>query len=76
MDQTAAKRLFPDLAAGIMSRRRLFQAEGKRTRENFRKNLVESAVHQLLAAGRTLSYNQLCKVTAAGGISTGQAGAL
>jgi len=60
--QTMAKRLFPDLAVGIMSKYRIFRSEGKRTRENFRKNLVESAVRQLLAEGRALSYNQLCKV--------------
>lgn len=62
VNQTLAKRLFPDLAAEIMSRYRLFQTETKRIREKFRRILVESAVNQLLAEGRTLSYNQLCKV--------------
>ena len=62
VNQTVAKRLCPDLAAEIMSRYRLFQAEGKRTRENFQKSVVESAVNQLLAEGRTLSYNQLRKL--------------
>jgi hypothetical protein len=62
VNQTVAKRLCPDLAAKIMSRYRLFRAEGKRTRETFRKTVVESAVNQLLAEGLTLSYNQLSKV--------------
>jgi hypothetical protein len=45
-----------------MSLYRLFQTEAKRTREKFRKIVVESAVNQLLTEGRTLSYNQLSKV--------------
>lgn len=62
VNQTVAKRLFPDLAVEIMSRYRLFQTESKRTREKFRRIVVESAVNQLLTEGRTLSYNQLSKV--------------
>ncbi|HYV30679.1 MAG TPA: hypothetical protein VEO53_06165, partial [Candidatus Binatia bacterium] len=62
VNQTVAKRGFPDLAGDIMSRYRLFQTEGKRMGERFRTILVESAVNQLLIEGRTLSYNQLCKV--------------
>ncbi|HEY5911663.1 MAG TPA: hypothetical protein VJA21_13770 [Verrucomicrobiae bacterium] len=62
VDQTVAKRVCPDLAEEIMSKYRHFQAERKRSRENFQKTLVQSAVNRLLAQGRTLSYNQLSKV--------------
>jgi hypothetical protein len=62
VNQTVAKRRCPELAAEFMSRYRLFQPEGKRTREKFRRIVVESAVNQLLIDGRTLSYNQLSKV--------------
>jgi hypothetical protein len=62
VDQTVAKRMFPDLAQQVMSRFRVLQTENRRNRENFTRILVESAVNQLLTEGRTLSYNQLCKV--------------
>jgi len=62
VNQTVAKRRCPALAAEFMSRYRLFQTESKRTREKFRRIVVESAVNQLLTEGRTLSYNQLSKV--------------
>lgn len=62
VNQTVAKRGCPDLAAEFMSSYRLFQTESKRTREKFRRIVVESAVNQLLTEGRTLSYNQLGKV--------------
>ena len=50
------------MAEQFISLYRVYQTEGKRTREKFRKIVVESAVNQLLIDGRTLSYNQLSKV--------------
>ena len=61
-NQAAAKRLFPDLAAEIMSNYRIYRDKCKRTREHHRTTEVQSAVRQLLAEGRTVSYNQLSKV--------------
>jgi hypothetical protein len=62
VNQTVAKRRCPDLAEQFMSLYRVYQTEGKRTREKFRRIVIESAVNQLLIDGRTLSYNQLSKV--------------
>lgn len=61
-NQGSAKRLFPDLAAEIMSNYRIYRDKCKRTREHHRTTEVQSAVRQLLAEGRTVSYNQLSKV--------------
>ena len=61
-NQGSAKRLFPDLAAEIMSNYRIYRDKCKRTREHHRTTEVQSAVRQLLATGRTVSYNQLSKV--------------
>ena len=69
VNQSTAKRMFPDLAAEILSRYRLFRAESKRTREKFRDNAVESAVNQLLAEGRPLTYKPFCSLLPPG-IST------
>lgn len=66
VNQTVAKRRCPDLAEQFLSRYRVYQTEGKRTREKFRRIVVESAVNQLLTDGRTLSYNQLSKVLPSG----------
>lgn len=62
VNQTVAKRRCPDLAEQFLSRYRVYQTESKRTREKFRRIMVESAVNQPLIDGRTLSYNQLAKV--------------
>ena len=61
-NQGSAKRLFPDLAAEIMSNYRIYRDKCKRTREHHRTTEVQSAVRQLLAEGRTVCYNQLSKV--------------
>ena len=61
-NQGSAKRLFPDLATKIMSNYRIYRDKCKRTREHHRTTEVQSAVRQLLATGRTVSYNQLSKV--------------
>jgi hypothetical protein len=62
VDPAVAKRLCPNLAAGMMSRFRRCQAEGKRARLNSLKRAVESAVARLRAQGQTLSYRQLRKI--------------
>ena len=69
VNQSTAKRMFPDLAGEIMSRYRLFRTESKRAREEFRDNAVESAVNQLLAEGHPLTYKPFCSLLPPG-IST------
>lgn len=62
VNPAAARRRFSTLAAEVISKHRQFQAASKSAREKFRKSAVQSAVSQLIAEGRLVSYNQISKI--------------